>query len=89
MTEIAQICLPFHPTSFGQFSVMTSSLSSRVCGAVMQARSNDDRHQTLSFYRVFKWKEEPWRPAVISPEYCLIGSTASRWETCWCVHVNG
>lgn len=71
---------------------MTSSFRSWVRGAVMQARSSDGRHQTLIFYRVFKWKEEPWRPAVISPEHCLIGrtvSSSSRREirrSCLCVH---
>lgn len=71
MTKYGHICLPFVQQIISQFSIMMSSFRSGLYGAVMEARSYDERHQTLIR---FKWREE--RPAVISPKYCLIASLA-------------
>ena len=43
-------------------------------------------------YRLLKRKEEPWRPAVISPEHCLIGCfpqhPVGRCVACVCVYAR-
>lgn len=41
----------------------------------IQHCKSDTQHS--SWIEFLLWKEEPWCPAVISPEYCLIGSATS------------
>lgn len=55
MTKDAHIC--FIQQVFGQFSIMTSSFRSWVCGAVMQSRLKDERRQT-SFIEFLNGKRD-------------------------------
>lgn len=55
MTKDAHTC--FIQQVFGQFSIMTSSFQSWVCGAVMQARLKDERRQT-SFIEFLNGKRD-------------------------------